>query len=139
MTATFEQARDDIFSAFKAAWGVTTFPVVWPDKPAEKPSGRTPWARVTIRHAGGFQATLSNINGQRRWRRNGVVIVQVFTPSGEGLSRAYDLAKIACDAFEGVSTPRGVWFRNARINEVGPDGDWQQVNVLADFEYDEVK
>ena len=41
----------------------------------------------------------------------------------------------------------GVWFRNVRITEIGPSetveneagGDWFQINVWVNFEYDEVK
>ena len=50
------------------------------------------------------------------------------------------LATIVKDAFEGVATSPGrVLFRNVRYNEVGQDGQWFQQNVLADFEYDEVR
>lgn len=139
MTATYAQARSEMFALLKAAWDPTTFKMVWPDKPDAKPSGRTPWARTTLRHNLGGQATLANHAGVSRFRREGILTVQIFTPSGEGLSRAYDLAKIIADALEGASTSRGVWFRNTRLNEVGPDGDWFQLNVTTDFIYDEIK
>lgn len=139
MSATFEQARDEMLAVFKAAWDTTGHYAAYPDRPEEKPKGADPWARVTVRHAVGEQGSLANHEGRRRWERRGTLFVQIFTPSGEGLSRSDTLAKIVVDALEGKSTPRGVWFRNTRINEVGPDGDWYQVNVLADFIYDEVK
>jgi hypothetical protein len=139
MTATFNQARDEIFALIKTAWETTGFNMVWPDKPNTKPSGRTPWARTTLRHSTGQQATIASFSGVSRWFREGVLTIQIFTPSGEGLSRAYDLAKVISDALEGVSTSCGVWFRNTRLNEVGPDGDWFQINVMTDFNYDEIK
>jgi hypothetical protein len=70
------------------------------------------------------------------------VIVQVFAPltAGEGLTQAEALAIIARDAFEGKTAGAGqVWFRNVAINEIGPDGPWFQINVSADFLYDETK
>jgi hypothetical protein len=68
-----------------------------------------------------------------------LLAVQIFTPSGEGLSEAYNLGKILMDAFEGYATPSQVWFRNARTNEVGPSDSWYQTNFLVDFTYDEMK
>lgn len=139
MSATFSQARNEIFALLKAAWDTTGFSMQYPDKAFTQPNGRTPWARVTLRHNSGGQATLSNVDGKSRFKREGVITVQIFTPSGEGLSRSYDLAKIVADAFEGVYTAKGVWFRNTRLVESGPDGDWFQLNVNTDFIYDEIK
>jgi hypothetical protein len=63
----------------------------------------------------------------------------VFEPPGKGLSGATDLPKVIQDAFEGVATASGVWFRDVTVNEIGPDGDFFQTNIVAFFEYDEVK
>ena len=65
--------------------------------------------------------------------------VQVFTPRGEGSARSDIIASTIQGAFEGVSTNGGAWFRNARVEEVGASGTWHQVNVLVDFEYEEIK
>jgi hypothetical protein len=88
---------------------------------------------------GGNQASLANDGGRRRWERTGLVTVQIFVPAGEGLSEAYSLAKTVADAYEGTTTASGVWFRNVRVNEVGADGAWFQVNALIEFIYDEIK
>lgn len=143
MTATFEQAREDMFTLVRdaALTKVTDAQIEWPDKGFEKPKPPAPWLRVALKHnpSVGGQASLAGDSGKRRYRRLGTLYVQVFTPVGEGLSANYQLCKIIADALEGVSTPRGVWFRNTRITEIGPTDDWQQINVMADFEYDEVK
>jgi hypothetical protein len=41
------------------------------------------------------------------------------------------------DVFQGKSTPGGVWFRDVRLLETDAEGHWSQVNVVADFTYDE--
>lgn len=138
MTMTVQQARDEIMALFSAAWP-DEYKVLWQDKGGRPPDEQAPWARFTISHTAGGQATLSNDNGRKRFRRDGFLIVQIFTPVGDGLSSSDTLTKIVLDAYEGKATPGGAWFRNVRVNEVGPDGDWYQVNVLADFTYDEVK
>lgn len=143
-SATYEEAVDDISAIFKTAWDTTGFPVDYENiADAEDntfpPDPSTPWARLTIRHSTGRQASLSGADGTKRYDRGGFLTVQVFVPAGEGLARAYQLGKVVTDAYEGTASTRGVWFRNARVNEIGPDGDWLQVNVLVDFNYDEVK
>lgn len=142
MSATFAEARDAMAKLFTDAWKLAnpTFPIIYDDLGEPQiPKTEKPWARLTIRHNRGEQETLANPLGQRLFSRDGLVTVQIFTPRGEGLTRAYILAKVAADAFEGQATPNGVWFRSVRLREVGPDGNWYQVNVIADFEYNEAK
>lgn len=141
MSATFREARDDILGAFKAAWDETGYFVAWPQKPAEPPADQVepqPWARITIEHARGFQASLASDQGLRRWERRGFVVTQVFAPGGAGTGETYDLAKRVVDAFQGKKTAHGVWFRNVRIQERGASGPWFQVNVVVEFTYDEL-
>lgn len=97
-----------------------------------------PWARVTVRHNDGQQRSMGT-RGNRRFERSGQVIIQVFAPKSEGVTLRSKLGKIAIDSLEGNSTPGGVWFRNVRAQELGPDGAWSRVNVVADFSYDEIK
>jgi hypothetical protein len=139
MSLSYDAARDLILAVFKAAWDVTGFPVVYDDVAANVPDSNTVWARVTLRHATGGRASLSGpINGCVRYNRTGVVIIQVFAPVGGGMKAAYDAAKVVSDAFED-SSDLAVWFRNVRINEIGVRGACEQINVLADFTYDDMR
>ncbi len=143
MITSITQARDEMLGTFLTAWladsGSQNVPVLYADTSQELPdSGH--WARVTIRHAFGEQATLCCDTGAHRYRHFGTVTVQLFTVTGDGLEVSDELALVAKNAFEGVTTSPGqVIFRRVRVNEVGQDGQWFQVNVLTDFEYDEVK
>ena len=75
-----------------------------------------------------------------RFRRFGIVTVQVFELSGDGLTSSDVLVDLALDAFEGEKTGLDrVEFRNARANEIGQDGPWFQTNVIAEFTYDRTK
>lgn len=146
MSLTPEQARDDILTAFAAAWasktpavnGGAVPPVKYDQVASSEPPQDTPWARVTVMHATGTQRSMGTV-GSRLFSRTGVVTVQVFVPGGQGLALADRLGKIALDAFEGQHTPGDVWFRDATLREVGPDGPWWQTNVVATFAYDEQK
>lgn len=139
MSLTHQQARDEILDVFKAAWDPTGYDVHYEDVRKQRNKDEEPWAIVTLKHASGFQATLSGAVGSRTFARLGFLTVQIFTPNGKGLQEAYDLAKVVSDVFEGTSTPGGVWFRNVRLNEVGRDGEFFQLNVIVEFRYDEVK
>ena len=139
MTATFQEANDEVLAVFKAAWDTTGFIAVYENVRGDKPTTTAPWARASLRNVTGRQATLANHDGVRRWRRDGILTIQIFVPLGEGLQEGYSLSKVVTDALEGTSTPSAVWFRNVSVNEIGPDGEWFQFNVLAEFTYDEVK
>lgn len=141
MSVTFAQARDQILALGTTAWQAhNDYPLLFDDSASEEiPKTSTPWARMTIRHESGEQDTLSNPLGNKLFSRRGVLIVQLFTPRGKGLQSADTLAKVFMDAYEGKSTSGGVWFRNARYREIGPDGNWYQTNVTLDFEYTELK
>ena len=141
--ATIEEARDEILTYFTAAWAPTGVTLLYDDLPHDLPEDAS-WARITVQHNTFTQVTLGGKvalgGGGSRFRRNGLVTVQIFTPSGDGLTTADPLVDLAVDAFEGEDTGSDrIEFRNARANEVGNDGAWHQTNVTAEFEYDRVK
>lgn len=139
---TFTVARDEIVDHFVTAWSAQTPPVpvlLYGDKHTDLPDNDA-WARLTVNHNLADAVTVGGETGNRRFRRFGLVQVQIFTPSNMGLAIADTFAKVALDAFEGQKTQEDrVHFRNVRMIEVGQDGAWFQTNVIADFDYDEVK
>ena len=148
MPVTPFEARREIYELLKAVTdtiadlGTASANVIWDDTRKEIPDGTDPaptWARVQVRHVTAEQATLADATfGVRRYTNRGIVTVQLFTAGGrDGLKTADPIVTSIKGAFQGVSTPNGVWFRNVRTNEVGTDGPWFQTNILADFEYDE--
>jgi len=145
MPASRSQAYEDILSLLTTAWvttaGQSASLIKW-ENVANKsvpPAAGTAWCRATVRHVTSRQASLAGATGTRRFRRTGVLTVSVFYPSGTGLPGDTDLAKIIMDAYEGVTSSNGVIFYDVTINEIGPDGDFYMVNVVANFEYDEIK
>lgn len=143
MSATFATAYDEILALFKAAWDTTAHSanVDYENVAFTIPAadGTNAWARPRVRHASGGDGSLAGGLGTKSYDRTGVLLVQVFTSAGAGLVEGHALAKIVADAFDGVRTASGVWFRNVRLAEVGPDGEWFQLNISVDFAYDEVK
>jgi hypothetical protein len=144
-TTTLSVARDDIMTAFKAAVdayntaNATAYPVFYDDVDKAQTDGKGAHFRVFIKHNLGDQATLGPA-GRRQFCRNGVVLVQVMTPFGDGFTLNDALVTVARNAFEGVATPNQVWFRKVSPGkEVGKTGGFQQTNVSANFEYYELR
>lgn len=133
---TLLEARDTMFSVFCAAWG-NSGPVGFPLLPFTAPKGRQAYATLTIRHGNGGQGSLGGELGQRRFDRSGILRVQIFAPIGDGMVSAYQKAQIVANAFEDAKL--NVWFRNTRIREMGASGASEQVDVLTDFFYEEVR
>lgn len=143
MSLTRREAISEILALFKTAWDGTGHGdrVKYDNvgKESLPPPGTDPWARVVLRHSTARQASLSGALGTQRYERKGILAIQIFEPPGKGLSGATDLPKIVQDAYEGVRTTNGVWFKDVVVNEVGVSGDFYQTNVIALFEYDEIK
>lgn len=137
MSLTPLQARDIIFRVFKTAWDTTGYSAVWDDKNGEKPTSEEPWARATIQHAIGGQASLAGASGTRRYTEEGTLFVQVFAPVGDGSTECYELATLVRNAYRDAK--ESVWFRDVRIEEQGTSGAFTQINVMATFSYDEVR
>lgn len=138
MSMTYEQAVDDMQGMVRSAWASTGHAIFWESVEADRETDDTAWAVSTIRHVTGRQDTLSG-KGGKSFLRGGIIFVQIYTRVGKGLQESYQLAKVISDGFEGQASPRGVWFRNIRINEAGKDGAFYQTNVTIEFQYNEIK
>ena len=141
MPGTYREAVDDMLGVFKAAWDTTGLTALYPgidgSPPADFPVDLPGWARVTLRHTDGRQVGHGE-QGQQRFERHGLLIIQIFVSPGRGYGPAYDLAKVVTDAYQGATTSKGVWFRGHHPREVPSDGAWLQLNVHVEFEYDEI-
>lgn len=148
---TTVQARDQIFTLLKTAWAsgapgavasaYTPALYYQGQEPLTAPPMNLAHGKVTLTHVTGRQTSLASSDSTKRWTRGGIIIVQCLAPisSGKGLTIAESLAVVANNAFEGKTTTGGAWFRNCRLNEVGPKDGWFAINAITDFLYDEVK
>lgn len=114
--------------------------LIWPDGEGIPPDdSQKPWLQVIARHGGGGQASLAGASGTQRFRRTGLMAIQINTPKGDGNSTSDSIAGMILSALERPATTTGVWFRNVRPLDIGVRGAWYRFDVLADFEYDEIK
>jgi hypothetical protein len=135
------EATETICQCFHTNWADRTqveWPNVIPENGQKLSQGNEAYVALHIKHEGSDQSSFGG-EGGRVFVRQGQVIAQVFVPVGKrGLEEATQLAKVASDAFEG-KTLGGVRFYRVSARTVGPDGPWYQMNVSADFEFDEIK
>lgn len=142
MTATVQQATDDMFGAVKAPL-VSAFPDVVRKYDGiddhEPPDANVSWVYASVRHAAGSQGSLAGADGSRRWNRQGTLIVQCFVPLHlTGRDGAMAIAAALQNSIQRLHTPHGVWFTNATLREVGVSDAWYQVNFSATFSYDDI-
>lgn len=119
-----------IRSRFSAAWGTTT-PVAWPNVSFTPPSGE-PWVRLEILPAGSDQETMGAPGAATFWY-DGLVSVQVFTPSNEGDGEARTLAEQVCAIFRSVQAA-GIIYDTPWITTSGNDGaGWYQLTTWCPY------
>ena len=140
MASTYEAARDDlsIFTASAWATAVTAFsptpPLFNDNLDQDVPEDGTVWGRLSIQHRSGTRASLGGSSA--RFRREGILFVQVFVPLGDGTLSADQIADSLVAAFEDAGAIGNIWFRDITMREVGPDGTFHQVNIEVAFTFD---
>jgi hypothetical protein len=136
MADTYKEARDVLSGFITTTWNTATSsaPLLYDNQDGDRPEEPTLFGRLTIQHANGTRADLAGL----RFRREGLMTVQVFVPQGSGTELADQTAEALVEALEGVgpATLENVWLRDIGMREVGPDGTYHQVNVEAEFTFD---
>jgi hypothetical protein len=108
-------------------------PHTWGDVKYDPPED-TPWVRLTILPGQQAQASMGK---QRLFRRNGVVVVDIFVPAGSGDGRAKELGDAVTNIFMG-RTVSGVIFRATSLERVQVDGAWTQYSASTPYQADSV-
>lgn len=127
-------ARDAVLQLFTSAFSTVPEFEIRYDDDQRTDTPPPPWARLGMRHSGGGD---SSIGGRRQVSR-GFVFAQIFTVPGDGLSLSDDVSKTVRDTVLAGRKSTGVLLRNVTAVEAGRVSGVSQVNVMADFEYDDV-
>ncbi len=150
MTTTYTNAVDEMFSVVRTVWNANTAAIVGyvPEMRWQGVEVSTPppndlyWGRTSIQTVTDQQTNVATLdgNGKRRYTTSGLIFVQLFAPlaDAQSMDKIRKLAQTVRAGFRGTTTPSSVVFRNARINELSPDGKANRINVVAEFEYDEI-
>lgn len=151
MTVNYPQATDEINKLFNDAWtsgapSLTTYvpEIRWyGNEKAALPNGSQFWVRHSIQNVSEEQTTVSTCEGrpgQTRYTGYGLVFMQLFCPKSiaNSLFLGRQLAMVAKNAYRSKKTDGGVWFRNFRINELDAEEPYYRLNIIGEYEYDEL-
>lgn len=145
MPATVIEATDDILTMFKTAWDTITPVVPEVIYPATEQrdlfSGDNSFAQIQLTHTRRSVATLANHGNKRRYKAEGVFVVNIHVPlkGNDVLTTAQNLGKIVTDAFENIRSPNGVDFFNVTGEEIGNLDRFYLLTVSMNFEYTEIR
>lgn len=75
------------------------------------------------------------------YQTNGFITLEIFAPmnSRESFSRGELLAELGQCMFMATQIGGEIWFRNPRIRPLNNDGTHYRWNVIADYQFDQVK
>ena len=134
--ATQMGAVDEMLSLVKTTWEANTdgAPLYYDNQDAERPRVPATFGRAVVRHFDGGQISLGDQSLKRRY---GALFVQIFVPQGSGQVEIRELSDQMMFALEDAR-PSNVRLTDVQINELGADGTYFQVNVVANFSYDRV-
>jgi len=133
-------ARDEMFSLLTEAWlnnplssGV---PIYYQAQKKNRPgSDVSGFVIAQVLHDTGGSSTIGN----RKFIREGIFRILVYTPAGTGLTLNDNLVTIIEAAIIGKRTPSGVWFGELSTTEVGGEMDMFVTEVRVRFKYTELK
>ncbi len=144
---TYLQARDEIFAQLNTAKAAIalllgyTPPIVYQGIDKESsPDVSKLWFRASIQTVQQPQATLSGNDLKRRYTTDGLLFVQIFIPksNSQDYKLGLQVAELIQKAFRGKRTENCVVFRNVRFQELPAETAWNRVNVVAEYQYDEI-
>lgn len=132
---TRAQAREAIYQRLVDNYSATPF--TFQGEAYDPPA--TPWARLSVQiNNGGGQDTLGPVGG-RKYRREGLIAAQVFTPINTGLARGDELAQEIAGLYEGARFGSGIIGGDALVRESAPDDEWQMHIAEIFFDYEETR
>jgi hypothetical protein len=139
------QADKEMAALFRQAWEVTAGNTCdWPNMKSVEHDESDTWARWALDYVTGSQVTLGG-TGTRKFSKQGLIYITVYSPLGAGLANARDASEIAIQAYEGKRTPNDVWFRRVRIESeghgqgTGKNKSWWTTLVVAEFTYEHLR
>jgi len=155
-TSTFltpQEARKEMFALVAACWANKAGAIVSPVpevryqgvEEAALPGSSHYWMRVgtttvTTRQSG-FRSPDAPDGSQVVYDNYGFITLQMFAPmkGKDTWNKGELLSQLGQGMFMASETGGGVWFRNPRIRELNNDGTWFRWNVIADYQFSQVK
>lgn len=153
MTLTPQEARKEMLARVNECWQANAGAIVgyvpeirWQGiEEGDLPGADKFWMRagttnVTTRQSGHMMPDAPN-GSPVVYDTYGFITLQIFAPmkGREGWSKGELLSELGQRMFMASETGGGVWFRNPRIRDLNNDGTFYRWNVIADYQFSQVK
>jgi hypothetical protein len=136
MIVSRTDARDRILVPLKTVVTAQSLYAIYDDtKKAVPTDGSVKWVRISVRHRRGARASLGRNDGKTKNTQGGFVFVEIYTPRENGLVDSDLISAAFAESFRS-GADGDIWISDVSEVEVGEDGNWFRVDVIADFEYD---
>lgn len=149
---TLQEARKEMFAHVDTEWNANSAAIVGliPEvryqgvEEGALPGGDKYWMRVSAQgvsnHQRGHRMPETGIS-RVVYDNIGFIVLQLFAPmkSPESYAKGELLAQLGQCMFMATQMGGGIWFRNPRIRELDNDGTWYRWNVIADYQFSQVK
>lgn len=97
--------------------------------------GSIKWVRISVKHRAGARSSLGRADAKSKNTISGFVFVEIYTPREDGLQDSDIISKAFADKFR--KFPDGdIWIAETSEMEMGEDGNWFRVDIIAEFSYD---
>lgn len=148
MTAslTYVDAQSQVLGRLRTKWAAAGYsasiPIVWQDKndsgddAPKPPADGSAYVEATIHFGDRDDAAMGD--QQRKYTCSGVLVMNLYTPHGDGLRLALQARQVFAEGMSGPSTARGVHFRGTSATDMGKYGNYQRTRMTARFEFDQV-
>lgn len=148
-----QAARKEMFALVKTCWDAGTPAIVGsiPEiryeglEESALPGASKFWMRASTTDVSTRQKGFRNPDGAGRsepvYEVYGFITLQIFAPmkGPQVWSKGELLSEVGQRMFMASETGGGVWFRNPRIQKLSNDGTWYRWNVLADYQFSQLK
>lgn len=129
---SFAADASTIRDRLNTLWSTGDGPLLFENVGSTAPDFDT-WIRLSIREADTDQVSMGPVGATAgTYRLSGLVMVQVFSPVGEGDGESRRLSSKVSNIFRGVhvsSGGRDMYFGSPSVVTVGIDGKWFHANV----------
>jgi len=112
------------------------------EKPELQDAGRY-WINAIFQlNTEGQDAFSVGTSGVRLYRSQGMVFVAIYGPKvdPQAILKVQNLAIALRDRFRlSATSSNGVLYRNAQINTLPPESEWIKLQIMLEFDYEEVR
>ncbi len=130
-------ARDRILTPLKAVvTAQAPLTAIYDDTVQRVPEdGSIKWVRISVKHRNGSRASLGRADSKSKHTQAGFIFVEVYTPRENGLVDSDVISTAFANSLRNFSDG-DIWIADVSPMEMGEDGNWFRVDIVADFSYD---